>query len=624
MAGEGGSGMTLLAVALLAAFRSDPAFVRAERAFMQHDLRGAEQAYQEVLAADTATPHRTQAAVTLASIAWRVRRDTAAAQAWLGRAPLPDAGFAVMRERAIMRLAFGDVAGARATADSAASRATTTAERDDAEALRGRTAVEPVLAARVRGAAIPPADMNLIRAAAARLEAVVQRTPGALEPAELLIGAAILSENGPAALIAWRSYYLVASGDPKTGWLSGPREVLEAELPGLRPGAATRENRRAIVEALAASRLFPAAAALALATDETTPGDGDPRDREIVAYARFLTDVERATDEYYRHTLLGASDPAAWRSALVHRGARLWPRLVWEGPAPAFSPETLAAELDRRFGAVINLGETAGYQDLHYGHRVVDERRTVAQYGHEAAIRFVALDGIVSNGFQSWAWNGRAGHGGWATAETIIQVRPLYAEGPRKVWRRLQDPVEQRQAARRIESDSTADVSRARTTPVAYFPGLAARLERRGHQYLLDSLARSGLRGAALEAAFTRELGRIEVESSIFAHEGRHAIDAPNGELSAEEREYRAKLSQVVFAPLPMLALDGILDATIGDPTPHGQANRRVLEGVLDWMTGHAREIAGFDPAVPVLLQLPLLTDGQLRAAFQSLDPLPG
>jgi hypothetical protein len=252
----------------------------------------------------------------------------------------------------------------------------------------------------------------------------------------------------------------------------------------------------------------------------------------------------------------------------------------------------------------------------------VDQRRTVTQYGHEAAVRFVALDGMVSNGFQSWAWNGRAGHGGWATAETIIQVRPLYAEGPRKVWRRLHDAAAQGEAVRRRDSDSTADLSRARGTPVAYFPGLAARLERDGHRYLLDSLERTGLRGAALEAAFTRELGRVEVESSIFAHEGRHAIDASDSELTAEEREYRAKLSQVVFAPVPQLALDGILDGTVGDATPHGQANRRVLEGVLGWMTQHAREIAGLDHRLPLLLQLPLLTERQFREAFQSLDPL--
>jgi hypothetical protein len=162
---------------------------------------------------------------------------------------------------------------------------------------------------------------------------------------------------------------------------------------------------------------------------------------------------------------------------------------------------------------------------------------------------------------------------------------------------------------------------RARTTPVAYSPGVAARLQRDGHRRLLDSIAATGLIGAELEAAFTRELGRAIVESSIFAHEGRHAIDAAWPELSTEDREFRAKLSQVAFGPLPRLALDGILDANIGDPTPHGRANRRAMEGVLAWMTSQAGEIAGLDRAAPLLPQLPLLTDAQLRAAFSSLDP---
>jgi hypothetical protein len=38
-------------------------------------------------------------------------------------------------------------------------------------------------------------------------------------------------------------------------------------------------------------------------------------------------------------------------------------------------------------------------------------------------------------------------------------------------------------------------------------------------------------------------------------------------------------------------------------------------------MTAHARTIAGLHPGAPLLPQLPLLTDAQLRAAFQSLDP---
>jgi hypothetical protein len=619
--------MTPLAVLLLVLLMPDPPFVRAESAFMRHDLAGAERGYREVLAADTVARHRIQAAVTLANIAWRVRRDTTGANRWLQRAPGRRGSFAANRERVRMRLVHGDLAGARVAAERAVDAAASSVDRDEAAALAGRVAIEPPLAARLDPMAprfVPAMDSSLV-AATVRLAELVERSPGALEPARLLLAGAVLTENGAAALTAWHSYYLVTTSDSLTGPLAEPRRVLDSLLPRLRPGRGTRDERLGIVRALAGSRAFAPAAALALAPvpdgDGSPPAETDQGAREVVAYARFLLDVERTTDEYYRETMLGRGAPDAWRKALVHRGARLWPRLAWDGPPPTFTPPALLGELSRRFGAVVTLGETAGYQDMHYGHRVVDERRTVRQYGREAAVRFVALDALVSNGFQSWAWNGRAAHGGWANAEMIVQIRPMYAEHPRRVWQALHDTTEQRESATRIAADSAADQARARSTPVAYFPGVAARLERDGRRSLLDTLAAAGLNGTGLEAAFTRELGEATVESSIFAHEGRHAIDAALPELSSEDREFRAKLSQVTFAPHPRLALGSILDATVGDQTPHGQANRRVLEGVRGWMASLAAEIAGLDRAAPLLPQLPLLTDAQLRSAFSSLDP---
>jgi hypothetical protein len=41
--------------------------------------------------------------------------------------------------------------------------------------------------------------------------------------------------------------------------------------------------------------------------------------------------------------------------------------------------------------------------------------------------------------------------------------------------------------------------------------------------------------------------------------------------------------------------------------------------GLIRWMRANATGIAGFDVSRPVLLQLPLLSDSQLRAAFQSM-----
>jgi hypothetical protein len=137
---------------------------------------------------------------------------------------------------------------------------------------------------------------------------------------------------------------------------------------------------------------------------------------------------------------------------------------------------------------------------------------------------------------------------------------------------------------------------------------MRAGVERIQHERGLECLRRTGPVAAAA----------IRLAQQVL---GRHAIDGAWPELSTEDREFRAKLSEVTFAPHPRLALDGILDANMGDPTPHGQADRRAMEGVLAWMTSHAGEIAGLDRAAPLLPQLPLLTDAQLRAAFGSLDP---
>lgn len=139
---------------------------------------------------------------------------------------------------------------------------------------------------------------------------------------------------------------------------------------------------------------------------------------------------------------------------------------------------------------------------------------------------------------------------------------------------------------------------------------------------MLDSLKRTGYEGAALGTAFERALGDMTTESAIFAHEGRHAIDDGLGVEGAPELEYRAKLSEVAFAPEPRLAFGGIMFANVGDATPHGQANLRVLKGLLGWMGSHAAEIRGLHRSDPLLPQLPLLSDAQLRLAVASLDPL--
>lgn len=607
------------------------AFRAAEAAFMRHDFQAAEKGYREVLATDTSAERQLSAAIVLANIAWRIRQDTATARTLLlTSSSMEGHDVDVPIERAHMRLAFQDFAGARAAARQALALASVHREESRATSALARGIIEPILV-RLHTASGPlvvrETERANLRALVPRLTTVVRATPGAVEPAHLLLLAGVLSGNGSAIVEGWDSYYLIGTGRPAGNLIAEARGILSTLVPGWVDRSAPVGDRLALVRVLADGRFFEAAALVALlpAPDGTVPGQWDEGAEEIVAYARFLRQISSFADEFYRRTAMGTGeDVEGFQSGILSAAAELWPHLVWIGEPEPLSWESLPEVLAPRFGTFYRLGLTSGYPSLHMGHRVVDEARVVRQYGREAVVRFISLDAIVSNGFQTWAWGGRASTGGWGTATQIVQIRPAYAEGPLAAWRAATDKEIRARAAKRIAADSIADIARARLEPIAYFPSVPARLLRDGRDQLIDSLRAAGLAGTDLEAAFKREYARAILESSIFAHEGRHAIDQTyEPDLSSEELEFRGKISQVVFAPHPGLgAVSGVFQANIGDETPHGQANARIMKGLLAWMRARADEIQGLNHAEPLLPQLPLLTAEQLRAAFGSMDPL--
>jgi hypothetical protein len=220
-------------------------------------------------------------------------------------------------------------------------------------------------------------------------------------------------------------------------------------------------------------------------------------------------------------------------------------------------------------------------------------------------------------------WDGQGAHGGWGSIGLVVQVRPAYAEGGSWRWNELTDPERRAKALAKTAEETERDRERAAKDPYAYLPGLSQRLLQQGLLKILDEERARGLSGGALRAAFVAENDRAAIESSIFAHEGRHAIDSQFEDVKdGATREYRAKLSEIAFAPAPRLAFGGILTDGIGNPTPHGQANLKILKGLVAWMDSHRAAIAGLEAGAPLLPQLDKLTDDQLRAAARSLDPM--
>lgn len=147
---------------------------------------------------------------------------------------------------------------------------------------------------------------------------------------------------------------------------------------------------------------------------------------------------------------------------------------------------------------------------------------------------------------------------------------------------------------------------------------------RLGAPRLYPPLRRTGLRDEPRHRAFLAAYEAAITESSIFAHEGRHAIDGSlNLNAPDDEWEYRARLSAVAFAPVPRLAPVGdMITSSIGSASDHGKANTRLMTDLVGRMRTHVADSRGVDASRPLLPQLDRLSDAQVRNAFVSLDPL--
>ncbi len=87
------------------------------------------------------------------------------------------------------------------------------------------------------------------------------------------------------------------------------------------------------------------------------------RINDIAEYALFWRRAQKLTNEYYRQTALKQGNPGEFQARLLKEGEAFWKRLSWTESVPKFNPVIFQDETGKRFGAVINLGTTAGTLD---------------------------------------------------------------------------------------------------------------------------------------------------------------------------------------------------------------------------------------------------------------------
>jgi hypothetical protein len=558
-------------------------------ALARRDVRGAEIAFTR------GTTHASPAIRATAlqwrgHVAWKIRGDTGAAMRYLSE------GLTVARDSSMLLLELARLHAERRRYHEATRTAYSAFLKSGDGERRGLVA-RTLVALAARGAlgaretsVRDSVDAPVLTHVHDTLLARVKRFPGRTDDAVALITVAVMT-NPPSVREGAASFSQIAT-------TAKPRELAD--------------HPDSIVTGLVALRMYEAAD-LAMRFHPPSPVLAS-RLVPVRAYAAFLQEMHLGEIKFYRATLTGTARFGDLERAYIAAGRKLWNTLYTaRGP---YTPAALRRELRAQFGTVLSIEETPS--ELFLGH--VFEQYTVAVDGR--ATPLTVIDGVVANGIDGWLLDGGGGRAGWAARDSIFATRSPFIETSFRAWLGLTDPQTIPGEVFRIARDSSADSARASGDSLGFLPGVAARMFRAGAYQILDSLTPIPPPSdhASRTLWFTRSLYRELFYQSINAHEGRHVRDLRAGKVaSGPDAEFRAKIDEVADARFPRLALTAILTPRIGDSTSHGVANLRVMAGLNKWIRGNGARIQGYDPRMPALLQLPLLSDEQLRVAFASM-----
>ena len=465
-----------------------------------------------------------------------------------------------------------------------------------------------------------PLDTILLSKTSHVLLSILEENAGSPEPSILLLGISLLQNDGKNVLNAWGSYFHISDINKPSAYLADAAKELNEICEKWSGNRLTVYEQEKLIIALSNSRFYEYANDFALYSNNEKEYNKPVID--FLTYARYLNLIKHSTNEYYREIAIGKENMRKYKHWLENQRKELWDNLsLTEGKK--YTPSDFLELTKKHFGALGFTGSTGNYKGfvLALGHIVNQETTQVEQYGYKAELTYTQLDMMTSNGYSTWFWENRA-IGGWATSSEIIRVRAAYLAEPFYVWNLVSDSLERNKIENQIAKFSDQPKS---TDRYNQSDGLELRLGYDAINDLYTKLYNEGLRGIELKLAFLSTYENYRIEASIFAHEGRHSIDKKYfpeefKKWSNDEREFHAKLSQLVFAKEPRLELAGMVNE-IGE-SGHGLANKRIVDTAINWIENNTSGIEGYSDAKSAFSQIYLLKNKQIQECFKHADPL--
>ncbi|OJJ18304.1 hypothetical protein BKI52_26155 [marine bacterium AO1-C] len=467
-----------------------------------------------------------------------------------------------------------------------------------------------------------PLNLQEIKMAQGIMAGITRFTPTISSTFKLQLGLALLAQDGSTLYQAWRSFFLLAKNDAPPTVIQQAHNLIQNVCEHWKDASLNSSQAQQLFLGLFKSRLFESAQT-ALMLYPLNKKQKNAEVKEALAYLDFINQAQKTTFTFYTKMVSEKPKSGQLMKQIQPLAKKLWAALSWPDKLKKFDLSTFRAVLEKKFGAQYAFGNTNGFPAFYGGHSVLDQTKSVSQYGKKGAIRFISLDGIVGNDYTGW-YRKSIRVGGWARKNEFVQLRPAYATNGVSEWSRLTDPVARKKYLDKMRQQLTEDEAIAQKNPHAYLPGLQKQVSYQELQRILKDVKAKTDQSANLQLAFINYLKNLTQEVSIFIHEGRHVIDKNiSDQFSSADLEYRAKLSEIALSPYPKyFFIRQVMAHSIGNNSSHGQANLRIIKNLVQWMEQNAATIKGFNKKRPTLLQFNLLTNAQLKLATQSLDPL--
>jgi hypothetical protein len=473
-------------------------------------------------------------------------------------------------------------------------------------------------------------DKSTLLVASDLLKSILEKQPGSPVPAELLLGISLMRKEGNDILKAWKSYYFVTDEKKINTVLLPSYKILNSILPNWKQQDLTTSERTDLIKTLAGSNFYDYANLVATSKmfGSVSPTILNNEDiKQILTFNQFIEAIKKVNNDFYPKIAMGTKNyETDYTNAITNEAKKLWILLDKQNTIENYAEDKFFALIEKKFGALGYIGNTNGFVSMLLGLIIHNEVKEVNQYGYKADFRYVSISRLISKDFTTWY--GSANVGGWGTETSMIQVRDAYLQAPftRLSW--VTSTSAHQEIVDRIEKAKSIDLINCQKDKYAEPSHLMMAFRLKASESLYDSLLKSGLKDEALSIAFINETMRLNVESTVFAHEARHAIDQllfkkEFDAMTDDEKELRAKFSEIVFAPKFKMASTGsILGGDLDVNTSHGKANFRLRKIIVDWMEKHSNEIIGLDKTIPVIMQMALITDEQMTTICKESDSL--